>query len=288
LHRQHGRSYFLATRLLPPWKRQHVHALYGFTRYTDDLVDAFDDDGIGPASVAQRAARLDAWEMRFRAGLDDPDAVRDDPILPAVLHTMAVFDLDDADFDSFLRSMRMDLEVREYRDYPALLDYMEGSAAVIGTMMLPILLAEKDGTEPPGLRAATRESARQLGFAFQLTNFIRDVAEDFRRGRIYLPRQDLEDFSVRPDDLALPSAPLALRRLIAFETQRAAEHYERARAGIELLPPRSARCIQVAHDVYGGILAEVARADYDVLVRRARVPARRKAVAVLRAAGRRR
>lgn len=172
LHRQHGRTYYLATRLLPAWKRRHVHALYGFTRYADEIVDRTEE-----LPPADRAARLDEWSSQFIAGLHGEPV--DDPLLPAVLHTIAVFDLDRADFASFLRSMVMDLTVLSYPTYDDLLDYMEGSAAVIGTMMLPIL-----GSSDP---AAAREPARQLGFAFQLTNFIRDVAEDLDRGRTYLP-----------------------------------------------------------------------------------------------------
>ena len=186
LHRRHGRTYYLATRLLPAWKRRHVHALYGFARYADEIVDAMDG-----APARDRAARLRAWGDRFLAGLA---GVRvDDPILPAVLHTLEVFQLDRADFAAFLRSMAMDLTVAAYPTYGDLLEYMEGSAAVIGTMMLPIL----GSTEP----AAAREPARQLGFAFQLTNFIRDVAEDLDRGRIYLPLADLDRFGVAPGDL---------------------------------------------------------------------------------------
>src|SRR5690348_8250797 len=130
LHRRHGRSYYLATRLLPAWKRRHVHALYGFTRYADEIVDA--PDG---STTQERERRLRAWGDAFRAG------ELDDPLLPAVLHTVEVFGLDRADFDRFLGAMAMDLTVRRYRDYAGLLDYMAGSAGAIGTMMLPILLA---------------------------------------------------------------------------------------------------------------------------------------------------
>lgn len=110
-----------------------------------------------------------------------------------MLHTIATLGLDPADFTTFLSSMAMDLHVCEYADYPALLSYMEGSAAVIGTIMLPIL----DHADP----VAAREPARQLGPAFQLTNFVRDVAEDLGRGRVYLPQADLARFGVSRADL---------------------------------------------------------------------------------------
>ncbi|WP_431928741.1 phytoene/squalene synthase family protein [Micromonospora wenchangensis] len=265
LHRHHGRTYYLATRLLPAWKRRHVHALYGFTRYADEIVDRTED-----LPPAERAALLDAWGSRFVAGLHGEPV--DDPLLPAVLHTIAVFDLDRADFASFLRSMAMDLTVMAYPTYDDLLDYMEGSAAVIGTMMLPIL-----GSSDP---AAAREPARQLGFAFQLTNFIRDVAEDLDRGRTYLPDEDLAKFNVTREDLlaarAAGRSTDRIRDLVEYEVTRAQAHYAAAAPGITLLTPASQACMRTAYALYGGILDEVAAQDYDVFVQRAVVPQRRR------------
>jgi len=272
LHRRHGRTYYLATRLLPAWKRRHVHALYGFTRYADEIVDR--TDALPPA---ERAARLDDWAGRFLAGLHGEPV--DDPLLPAVLHTIAVFDLDRDDFASFLKSMAMDLSVTSYPSYAHLLDYMEGSAAAIGTMMLPVL----ESSDP----AAAREPARQLGFAFQLTNFIRDVGEDLARGRTYLPDEDLDRFGVSRDDLAEASrrgrATPAIRALIAYEVRRAQAHYAAAAPGITLLAPASQACMRTAYALYGGILDEVAAQDYDVFARRAVVPRRRRLAVAARA-----
>lgn len=284
LHRRHGRSYYLATRLLPRWQRRHVHALYGFSRYTDDIVD--ETGSSSGASEASRRERLAAWERRFREGLAG-DAASDDPILPAVLHTIAAFDLDHRDFTAFLRSMAMDLEVTSYPDYDALLDYMDGSAAAIGTMTLPILVARDGRTPPcPRHRERLREPARQLGLAFQLTNFIRDVAEDFGRGRVYLPEEDLRRFGVARDDLGRPKASPALRALIAFEIERARGHYRAAAEGTAALPGAARRCMRLATAVYGGILTEVERAGGDVLAGRAVVPRRRRLLALVKEAGR--
>ncbi|MFG1916039.1 phytoene/squalene synthase family protein [Micromonospora sp. NPDC048898] len=272
LHKRHGRTYYLATRLLPAWKRRHVHALYGFTRYADEIVDRTED-----LPPAERAARLDDWASRFVAGLRG--APVDDPLLPAVLHTIAVFDLDRDDFASFLKSMAMDLTVTAYPTYDHLLDYMEGSAAVIGTMMLPIL-----GSSDP---AAAREPARQLGFAFQLTNFIRDVAEDLDRGRTYLPDEDLAKFGVTRDELVEAGTrgrgTPRIRELIEYEVTRAQAHYAAAAPGITMLAPASQACMRTAYVLYGGILDEVAAQDYDVFVRRAVVPQRRRMAVVGRA-----
>lgn len=258
LHRRHGRSYFLATRLLPAGKRPHVHALYGFARYADEIVDRTDT-----GTPEDRARRLRDWSDRFLAGLrGEPVA---DPLLPAVLHTVNAFDLDVADFAAFLDSMAMDLTVRRYADYPSLLSYMEGSAAVIGTLMLPIL-----GPADP---AAAREPARQLGLAFQLTNFLRDVVEDLARDRVYLPQGDLARFGVTAADLhAAAGAERAtpqIKSLIAYEITRARAHYAAALPGFDLLPGASRACVRTAYLVYGAILDEIERADHDVFARRA-------------------
>jgi phytoene synthase len=272
LNRRYGRGFHLATRLLPGWKRRHVYALYGFARYADEIVDH-----VGDVPPARRAAELTEWSARFVAGLHGEPV--DDPLLPAVLHTIAVFDLDRADFATFLQSMAMDLTVTSYASYDDLLDYMEGSAGVIGTMLLPIL-----GSSDP---VAAREPARQLGFAFQLTNFIRDVAEDLDRGRTYLPDEDLAKFGVSREDLAGAAARRAatpqLRELIEYEVTRAQAHYAAAAPGIALLAPASQACIRTAFALYGGILDEVAAAGYDVFARRAVVPRRRRAALAARA-----
>jgi phytoene synthase len=267
LHRRHGRTYYLATRLLPAWKRRHVHALYGFARYADEIVDALD-----PVPAPQRAARLRAWGDRFLGGLAG-DLV-DDPILPAVLHTIEVFRLDRADFAAFLRSMEMDLTVSTYATYPDLLAYMDGSAAAIGTMMLPVLGADD--------LDAAREPARQLGLAFQLTNFIRDVREDLDRGRVYLPLADLARFGVAPGDLRAGRPTGPIRELIAFEVGRAREHYRRAAPGIALLDPSSRPGIRAAYRLYGGILDEIVAAGHDVFTRRATVPTGKRLAVVAR------
>ncbi len=273
LHRIHGRSYYLATRLLPAWKRRHVHALYAFARYADDIVDQ-----LGDAPLGERALKLQSWSTNFLQGLLGEDSAgeagadADDELLPAVLHTIAVFDLDRTDFEKFLRSMTMDLTVDRYHTYDDLLEYMEGSAAVIGTMMLPIL--------DPADRAAATAPARELGLAFQLTNFIRDVREDLARGRIYLPLADLAACGVTEADLVAAgstgvSTP-QIEGLIRYEIRRAQQHYRAARPGIAMLAPSSRACVRTAYLVYGGILDEIARRGYDVFAGRARVPTRRR------------
>ncbi|MFI6512021.1 phytoene/squalene synthase family protein [Streptosporangium sp. NPDC050855] len=271
LNARHGRSYYLATLLLPAWKRPHVHALYGFARYADEIVDSFTMTG-------DRARALEDLTVRVSGALAGgaPADAAGDPVIPAFTQTVRSFGIDHGDVTAFLRSMRADLTVTRYSTYDDLLEYMEGSAAVIGTMMLPVL-------EPlPGLAGKAREPARQLGLAFQLTNFLRDVAEDLERGRVYLPMEDLDKFGVGPADLGGAAPTPALRELLAFETRRAREHYARAEEGIDMLTPSSRPCLRAAVALYGGILDRIEAARYDVLGGRAAVPKRRRAAIFVR------
>lgn len=261
----HGRTYYLATRLLPGRQRPHVHALYAFARYADDLVDHM---ALGWPPARRRAA-LEAWSAAFLADLAAGRS--DDPVGMAVVHTVSSLGIEVADLEAFLASMAMDLTVTRYATYAELEAYMYGSAAVIGAMMLPIL----QPTTP-----SARGPAMDLGVAFQLTNFIRDVAEDHARGRIYLPLEDLEAFGVDPGDLDRRTVTPELRRLLAFEIARTRAIYRRAEAGWAMLPAASARCVRVAHRLYAAILDQVEAAGHRVFDVRAAVPPWRRAALV--------
>ena len=259
LNKRHGTTYYWSTHLLPRVKRHHVHALYGFCRHADDIVDDLDD-----VPVADRERALRDFGDRFFA--DIASGASDDPVLKAVVHTVRAFAIDPECFRRFLRSMAMDLTVATYETFDDLLDYMDGSAAVIGEMMLPIL-------EPSSPEAATH--ARDLGIAFQLTNFLRDVAEDLDRGRVYIPQEDLRKFGAGTAVAARRATP-EWRDLMAFEIARTRQLYASADLGIALLPPTSARCIRGARLLYAGILDQIEAAGYDVFSRRVRVPTWRK------------
>lgn len=257
LHSRHGRSYFLATRLLPAARRPYVHALYGFARYVDDLVD---------------------HQAPGRTSLSTVDAVLasgTEPVVVALYETMRRFDLPMRYIEDFLASMRSDLTVAEYPRYADLERYMWGSGAVIGLLLLPIL-----GTRSLAL---AEPYAADLGIAFQLTNFIRDVGEDLARGRIYLPGEDLAHFGVDVDRLRRGVVDGPVRRLLAYEIARTREIYRAARPGIRLLDPASRPCIEAAYRLYAGILDEIERADYQVFDRRISVPPWRRAVIAARA-----
>lgn len=250
LNAEHGRTYYLATLLLPREKRPYVHALYGFARHVDDLVDDLGTPG--------RTERFDGWAEQFRADLDWGST--SDPVARAALDTVRRWEIPHAYLADFLDAMRMDLDVTEYATFEDLKRYMWGSAAVIGLQMVPIL-----GRADPEIRWDQLEApAIDLGYAFQLTNFIRDLAEDLRRGRVYLPQDSLAAFGVDRDRLRRGRVDESIRNLLAWEIERARKLYRSAEPGIELVHSSSRDCLHTALTLYRAILDEIEAADYDV------------------------
>ena len=259
LNAQHGRTYFLATRLLAPAQRPGVHALYGFARYADDILDDLNSD----AGADERSARLELLASRFVKA----DAAGE-PVLPAVLDTARTYRIPLSLFDEFLTSMRMDLTVTDYPDRPALNHYMRGSAEVIGLQMLPIL-----GTVGP-LRDA-EPCAEALGRAFQLTNFLRDINEDLDRNRVYLPADELAAFDVDRELLIWchdnQRTEPRVRQALAAQHGITRAIYREAHKGIALLAPQSRPCVTAAFTLYSEILDRIEDIDFAVFSQRASV-----------------
>ncbi|MGH3835677.1 MAG: phytoene/squalene synthase family protein [Pseudonocardiaceae bacterium] len=273
----HGRTYFLATRLLPPVARPAIHALYGLARYADEIVDDLADTRPWP----QRLAELDTLAQQLRDGLARGSS--DHPVLAAPVHTAIRYRIDPRHFADFMVSMRMDRPVGEggvagYRTFDELARYVHGSAAVIGLQVLPVL-----GTVVPRERAEPHAAA--LGIAFQITNFLRDIGEDLDRGRVYLPADELAAFGVdrallawcrstgRPDP--------RVRHALAYLVARTRAIYRRAAPGIPMLAPVSRACVATAFSLYGGILDEIEAAEYHILSRRVAVPPHRRLAVAL-------
>jgi 15-cis-phytoene synthase len=263
-NKRHGTTYYWSTKVLPRIKQHHVHALYAFARYADDIVDEIPSQGGRDVPVEERATALADFGDRFFNDLEAGKS--DDPVLKAVVHTVRAFDIDTDAFRRFLRSMTMDLTVDSYESYEDLLVYMDGSAAVIGEMMLPIL-------EPTDYDVALPH-ARDLGNAFQLTNFLRDINEDLDRGRQYIPIEDSQKFGV---DLSERRVSPEFVDLMRFEIDRCRDLYRSAEVGISMLPDRSAKCVGAAHTLYGRILDKIESQGYDVFESRASVSTTEKA-----------
>ena len=268
-NKRHGTTYYWSTKVLPTIKQHHVHALYAFARYADDIVDEIPSQGGRDVPTDVRAAALADFGHRFFADLDRGKS--DDPVLKAVVHTVRAFDIDIEAFERFLRSMTMDLTVESYETWEDLLVYMDGSAAVIGEMMLPIL-------EPTDYEVALVH-ARDLGNAFQLTNFLRDIDEDLDRGRQYIPLADSRRFGV---DLTDRSVTPEFVELMRFEIARCRELYTSAEVGIAMLPSSSAKCVGAANTLYSRILDKIEGNGYDVFTQRASVSTAEKAAMVVR------
>jgi 15-cis-phytoene synthase len=266
LTRRYGTTYYWGAALLARPRRRHVHAVYALCRLADDIVD--DQQVNAHRSVDEIGAELAAFANAFRAALAGGGSA--DPVLAAVVNTVITARIDPECFERFFGAMAMDLHTTSYESWDDLCGYMDGSAAVIGEMMLPVLA--------PGPTVA-RNPARALGFAFQLTNFLRDVDEDLDLGRVYLPQEDLRRFGV---DVTRRAVTPEWRAFMAFQFQRNRELYRQADTGIALLPARSAKCVGAARVLYAQILDRIEDADYDVFTRRVRVPTWHKATTAAR------
>lgn len=268
LNALHGKTYYRATLLLPKSKRPFVHALYGFARHVDEIVD----DLSSRLDPSVRSSQLHNWSQAILTSLEGGQS--DDLVGRALIDTVRRFAIPHEYFVAFLNSMAMDLTVKEYDTFDELMEYMYGSAAVIGLEMTYVLGSSSSGA---------LESAKKLGVAFQLANFIRDVSEDLDRGRIYLPLDELKQHGVdremlekkvlRPEIIAALKVQIARVRVLQAE----------AKKGIIFLPKESRPCILAASEMYCGIVDAVEANGYDIFNSRARVPRSKKARIMLRA-----
>ena len=255
LNAQHGKTYYLATLLLPPGKRPFVHALYGFARYADEIVD----DLASTLTEDEKSLALHKWGQGVLS--DIKEGKSHDHIGAALVDTVNRFAIPINYFEAFLKSMTMDLTVTEYHTYEDLMEYVYGSAAVIGLQMVPIL-----GALSPDAYIA----AEKLGIAFQLANFIRDVGEDLDRGRVYLPITELQAHGVTREMLEERVLTPQIKSALKFQIARVRDLQEQATPGIKLLSPESRACIEAASELYCGIVDEVEKIDYQIFRKRAK------------------
>jgi phytoene synthase len=259
LNNLHGKTYFLATRLLPPAKRPFVHALYGFARYADEIVD----DLASTLSENEKAESLKNWGNEVLANIKSGKS--HDHIGAALVDTVNRFSIPISYFEAFLHSMTMDLTVTEYHTYEDLYEYVYGSAAVIGLQMVPIL-----GTVSKQLMGEANIAAEKLGTAFQLANFIRDVGEDLTRGRVYLPVTELQSHGVSREMLEERIVTPQIKNALREQIQRVRSLQAEAKPGINLLSAESRACIEAASELYCGIVDEVEKIDYEIFNKRAK------------------
>ncbi len=269
LNSLHGKTYYLATLLLPKAKRPHVHALYGFARYADEIVD----DLQSTLTPQEKSDALRRWSDQMLQDISNGRS--SDHVGRALVDTVQRFEIPIAYFEAFLHSMAMDLTVTEYQSYEDLMEYVYGSAAVIGLQMVHVLGALE------GKKDAALPLAEKLGIAFQLANFIRDVGEDLERGRVYLPLAELQKFGVSRKMLEARQITPQIIEALKFQIARVRELQKQADEGILMLSADSRPCIKAASELYCGIVDEVEKIDYDVFNKRAKTSNWRRAKTAL-------
>lgn len=256
-----GTSFYYAFLFLPPEKRQAIHALYAFCREVDDVVDECEDPGIA-------AAKLSWWRQEVSL-LDSPEGQPQPshPVMLALRDVRQNFDLPLEYFNEIIDGMAMDLEYSRYPDFKSLSLYCYRVAGVVG-----LLSAEIFGMTD----RKTQRYATELGTALQLTNIIRDVGEDARRGRIYLPVDELQQFNVPAADILNAKETPEFVALMTFQGERAQSYYDKA---LSSLPPadRSAqRPGLIMAAVYRTLLDEISKDGYQVLKQKTALPPLRK------------
>jgi phytoene synthase len=255
---QSGSSFYYSFRFLPLDTRRAMTALYAFCREVDDVVDEASDPAVA-------RLKLGWWRTQINAAFD---ATPLHPVAQALKPIVASFSLPREHFQAVIDGMWMDLDQNRYVDFNTLERYCYRVAGVVG-----LLSAKIFGYVDP----ATGDYAQQLGIAFQLTNIIRDVGEDSRRGRIYLPQDELERFGVSSADIFQARVNPAFQALMRFQVERARGIYAKALA---MLPPQDRRAQRpglMMAGIYRALLDEIARSGYRVLDRRVSLTPLRKA-----------
>lgn len=269
--RHHAHTFYYAARWLPAHRRRATHALYALFRTLDDLVDQV---AAGDCPRDQARAELNAW----RRWLCDPVRfARTEPMVPAVLATMRDFSVSPVWFLDLIDGLETDLDGSRYQTFADLTLYCYRVAATVGLAMCSVL----DARHP-----AAAAYAAELGVAMQLTNILRDVAEDFAAGRVYLPADQLAAAGWDDASLAAGQPDERFRAMIAGLIARARLYYRRGERGLPYLSPDGRFAILVAARCYAGILDEIERANYNVFERRAHVSMARKITIALRLAAR--
>ncbi len=266
INRIHGKSYYWATQMFPARKRCATHALYAFFRLADDIVDAPD---IVTSDGLQRAQRQMAeFEAEWWSALRHCESAY--PVLQAAAYTCRKYGIPEAHSECFLEAMKMDLTRTRYSTYDDLAEYMKGSAASVGLMMSYVIGAS-DRSALPHLA--------NLGVAMQLTNFLRDVDEDFHDyGRVYLPLEDLDMFGLRIDDIAARRYSKCWAEMMEFQARRAQALYRDADIGIQMINPDARRPVQIASVLYSAILGKLKSQNWNVFTGRAKTNSLEKLV----------
>lgn len=251
--KKYAKTFYFASPFLNKQKRQAAYAAYAVCRIADDNVDS------NPLNTASQKL------LEIKQDIDNAYAgyPTEDPLLSAFRNSIDRFAIPKQYFDDIISGMNMDLNKNQYADFAELYDYCYKVAGAVGLILLQIF------------EYATREAqpyAVDLGIALQLTNIIRDIKEDYARGRIYLPQEDLQRFDITKEDIAAEKVSDNFKALLQFQIQRARLYYSRCLEGLSFIHNRGSRLLILAiRNMYAEILGVIEKSDYNVFSRRAQV-----------------
>ena len=268
-------SFYYSFLVLPPRKRQAIVAVWDFCRAVDDAVDEIvpEDEwagGLAPEARERAEGELGHWRKELEAVYEStPVTTQGVGLQPWVRE----FNLPRRRFEELIDGVEMDLDRTRYATFDELVEYCRRVASAVGLVCVEIF----------GYRdSAARVYAERLGLALQLTNIIRDVKSDLRRGRIYLPAEDLRRFGVDEEDLGLGQMTPHVVALLKFECERARGLYQQAADALPAADARSLLAAQIMGAIYFEILQRIEQGGYDVFTSRVRVPRPRRAVIALK------
>jgi phytoene synthase len=259
--KRYGTSFYFATQFFPKETRDGIYAVYAFARIPDEIVDDPNNRDRDEA-----IAKLEAWRSSWLRAMAAGRA--DDQVMNAIVHAFRKYGIPVEDGEAFLRSMFMDEDKTEYANYAELEDYMYGSAGVIGLMVTRVVGYASEAAFPYAIK---------LGYAFQLTNFLRDIREDHDElGRVYMPQDELARFGLSTGDIRRHARDERFLKFMQFQIQRARAVYREAFPGIRMLDWRGRFAVRISYVLYKAILNEIERANYDVFAGRVRTTYQQK------------
>ena len=259
--KRYGTSFYFATQFFPAETRNGIYAVYAFARIPDEIVD--DPSNRNKEDVHERLAE---WRQSWLDAMTVGGSK--DHVMNAIVHAFLRYRIPIADGEAFLRSMFMDEERHRYQTYDELKDYMYGSAGVIGLMVTRVVGYSSEAAFPYAVK---------LGYAFQLTNFLRDICEDYDElGRIYMPADELATFGLSEKDIKNHVRDERFTQFMKFQIERNREIYRQALPGINLLNWHGRLAVRVSYVLYKAILNEIERANYNVFEGRVRTNYQRK------------
>lgn len=256
--RHHAKTYYFASRFLPKEKQDPAYIVYAVCRISDEIVDNFEGTSLNRLS-----------RIKDDIGLAYGDAPLKEDLLLAFRQTVTGFDIPKTYFDELLEGMRMDLTMNRYETFDDLYGYCYRVAGVVGLITLKIF----------GYRRKEAEKyAVDLGVAMQLTNILRDIKEDFLRGRVYLPQEELKKFNVSEEQISRGKLDENFKSLLKFQIERARGYYADCESGIPLIADGRCRfAVLCIREIYAAILNSIEHNHYDVFSKRCYVPSWSKA-----------